>query len=105
MAGAGAGQADIDRLAPHRTFPGDRPSTTILHRRLDPYSVGRLIALFEHKVFVQGAVWDINSFDQWGVELGKDMAKTLVPVMQGSEPEGLDSSTAGMVARMRELAR
>jgi len=103
MAASGRPLAEIDRLAPHRTFPGDRPSTTILHRRLDPFALGRLIALFEHKVMVQGLIWDVNSYDQWGVELGKEMAQALVPVMQGAGTEGLDGSTAGLVARIREL--
>lgn len=71
----GMDEADIDRLTAHRTFPGDRPSTTIVYDRLDPYALGRLIALFEHKVFVQGAIWGVNSYDQWGVELGKDLGK------------------------------
>jgi glucose-6-phosphate isomerase len=102
MAASGKSQAEIDRLAPHRTFPGDRPSTTILNRRLDPYSLGRLLALYEHKVFVQGAIWDINSFDQWGVELGKVLAGALIdPLDGGPAPRGLDASTAGLIARIR----
>lgn len=104
MTAAGVDAPEIDRLAAHRTFPGDRPSTTILHRRLDPYALGRLIALFEHKVFVQGAVWDINSFDQFGVELGKELAGRLAPVLRdGADPAGLDASTQGLVARIRDL--
>ena len=104
MAAEGRDQGDIDRLAPHRTFPGDRPSTTILHRRLDPYSLGRLVALFEHKVFVQGAIWNVNSFDQWGVELGKVLAQALIPALTGSAaPSELDSSTAGLIARLEQL--
>jgi len=105
MAAAGTPADEIDRLAPHRTFPGDRPSTTILFRRLDPFSLGRLIALFEHKVFVQGAIWDVNSFDQWGVELGKVLAKRLIPMVEGSEQSAadLDGSTAGLIARIKEL--
>ena len=99
--------AEADRLAPHRTFPGDRPSTTILHRQLDPFALGRLIALYEHKVFTMGAIWDINSFDQFGVELGKALAQRLVPVMRGEDgaDAGLDQSTAGLVTRIRELDR
>ncbi len=103
MAAAGASAAEIDRLAPHRTFPGDRPSTTTLQRRLDPFSLGRLIALYEHRVFVEGAILGINSFDQWGVELGKVLAKALMPVVQGGSPAGLDPATAGLVARLRAL--
>ncbi|HUF55205.1 MAG TPA: glucose-6-phosphate isomerase [Thermohalobaculum sp.] len=101
----GTDGAQIDRLAPHRTFPGDRPSTTILHRRLDARALGRLIALYEHKVFVEGVLWDINSFDQWGVELGKTLAKRLIPVVEGeAPPEGLDASTAGLIRRFRGSA-
>lgn len=101
MAAAGKPPAEIDRLAPHRVFPGDRPSTTILYRCLDPYSLGRLIALFEHKVFVQGVLWDVNSYDQWGVELGKALAKNLIPAFEGGPlPAGLDASTASLLARL-----
>ncbi|MEM8989495.1 MAG: glucose-6-phosphate isomerase [Pseudomonadota bacterium] len=99
----GTDPMEIRRMAPHRTFPGDRPSTTILHRRLDPFALGRLVALFEHKVFVQGAIWDVNSYDQWGVELGKALAKRLLPVVEGAEPAGLDPATAGLVARIQAL--
>ena len=66
----------------HKVFPGNRPSNTLLYRKLDPETLGMLIALYEHKVFVEGAVWDINSFDQWGVELGKALATRLVPVVE-----------------------
>lgn len=99
MAAVGAPPGEIDRLAPHRAFPGDRPSTTILYRRLDPATLGRLMALFEHKAAVQGAIWNINPFDQWGVELGKSLARKLLPVVQeDGETGGLDSSTAGLIA-------
>jgi glucose-6-phosphate isomerase len=102
MAAAGNDKGEIDLLAPHRTFPGDRPSTTILHQRLDPFSLGRLIALFEHKVFVQGVIWNVNSFDQWGVELGKALANAVVAVLEGGDATpGLDSSTGGLIARIR----
>ena len=67
------------RLAPHKVFPGNRPTTSLLYRRLDPRTLGRLLALYEHKVFVMGAVWGINSFDQWGVELGKVLANRIRP--------------------------
>lgn len=104
MADAARPPEEIARLVPHRTFPGDRPSTTILFRELDPRSLGRLVALFEHKVFVQGAIWRVNSYDQWGVELGKDLALQLLPMMDGAKADGLDGSTAGLVARLRALA-
>jgi len=99
MAAAGASADQIDQLAAHRTFPGDRPSTTILYRQLDPACLGRLIAFFEHKVFVQGAVWNVNSFDQWGVELGKVVAQRLLPAVKGEAGgEAPDGSTAGLLS-------
>ena len=101
---AGSDPAEIDRLAPHRTFPGDRPSTTILHRQLDPFALGRLIALFEHKVFVQGVIWDIDSFDQWGVELGKVLATDLLPLLNGEAGPDVDASTAGLMSALREFS-
>lgn len=102
MRSKGMDEAEIDRLTAHRTFRGDRPSTTIVYDRLDPYALGRLIALFEHKVFVQGAIWGVNSYDQWGVELGKDLAVALIPMVRdGAEVEGVDGSTAGLLAEMR----
>lgn len=96
---AGQEPAEIDRLAPHRTFPGDRPSTTILHDAMTPYALGRLIALFEHKVFVQGVIWGVNSFDQWGVELGKQLASELLPIVKGEVgADAMDGSTQGLLA-------
>ncbi|GAB2872220.1 glucose-6-phosphate isomerase [Streptomyces mayteni] len=93
-----------EELVPHRTFPGDRPTTTILAPELTPSVLGQLVALYEHKVFVQGAVWDIDSFDQWGVELGKVLAKRVEPALtEGAEVPGLDASTARLVATYREL--
>ncbi|MGW4382331.1 glucose-6-phosphate isomerase [Kitasatospora sp. NPDC004531] len=91
-------------LVPHKTFRGNHPTTTILADELTPYVLGQLIALYEHKVFVQGAVWNIDSFDQWGVELGKVLAKKIEPVLlTGEGGEALDGSTAALVARYREL--
>jgi glucose-6-phosphate isomerase len=88
---------------PHKAFPGDRPSTTLLIERLTPSTLGALLALYEHKVFVQGVIWNLNSFDQWGVELGKVIAKSLQPALQGAPlPDGLDASTAALVARLRQ---
>ncbi|MBL0969252.1 MAG: glucose-6-phosphate isomerase [Brevundimonas sp.] len=98
---AGASDAEADRLAPHKTFPGDRPSTTILMDALSPEAVGALLALYEHKTFVEGVVWDINSFDQWGVELGKVLAKAILKDVEAGEPgEGLDPSTAELMKRL-----
>ncbi|MFJ8110511.1 glucose-6-phosphate isomerase [Streptomyces sp. NPDC096132] len=90
----------------HRTFRGDHPTTTILARELTPSVLGQLIALYEHKVFVQGAVWNIDSFDQWGVELGKVLAKRVEPALtEGAAVPGLDPSTAALVAAYRELRK
>jgi glucose-6-phosphate isomerase len=98
MAAAGRSPLDIEAVAPHRVFPGNRPSNTLLYRRLDPTTLGKIIALYEHKIFVQGVIWGINSFDQWGVELGKTLATELLPILQGKAPAtGKDSSTAGLV--------
>ncbi|MFG2601508.1 glucose-6-phosphate isomerase [Streptomyces sp. NPDC048462] len=92
-----------EELVPHKTFLGNHPTTTILADRLTPSVLGQLIALYEHKVFVQGAVWNIDSFDQWGVELGKVLAKKIEPVLTEGEGAGqLDSSTAALVAAYRE---
>jgi glucose-6-phosphate isomerase len=104
LAASGLDAPEVERLAPHRTFPGNRPSSTLIYRRLDPETLGMLVALYEHKVFVQAAIWDINPFDQWGVELGKALAGRLLPIVRdGAPPEGLDSSTRGLVERYREL--
>ena len=89
---------------PHRVFAGDRPSITILYKKLDPYALGRLIALYEHRVFVEAAIWGINAFDQWGVELGKELATKLEkPVTTGEGLETLDQSTAGLVRAIRDV--
>jgi glucose-6-phosphate isomerase len=94
-----------DWLVPHRTFPGNRPSNTMLLERLTPAALGKLVALYEHSVFTQGVVWDINSFDQWGVELGKVLAQRIVPELEGKdEPRlGHDSSTNTLIRRYRQL--
>ncbi|MBC9724705.1 glucose-6-phosphate isomerase [Streptomyces sp. TRM68367] len=93
-----------EELVPHKTFKGNHPTTTILARELTPSVLGQLVALYEHKVFVQGAVWNIDSFDQWGVELGKVLAKRVEPALtEGAEVEGLDASTKALVATYREL--
>jgi len=92
-------------LAPHRTFPGNRPSSTILAAKLTPHTLGTLIALYEHSVFVQGVIWDIDSFDQWGVELGKQLAKTTIAELtaSGEPPLAHDSSTNALIRRYRQL--
>jgi glucose-6-phosphate isomerase len=87
---------------PHRVFPGNRPSITLAYTKLTPRTLGRLIALYEHRVFVEAAIWDINAFDQWGVELGKELATHLLPVVEGSKTAaGLNGSTAGLIAYLR----
>ncbi|HZV66615.1 MAG TPA: glucose-6-phosphate isomerase [Telluria sp.] len=99
LAAQGLALAEIERLAPHKTFPGNRPSNTILMEYLTPYSLGALIALYEHKTFVQGVLWDVNSFDQWGVELGKVLAKKIEAELAGeAQPAQHDSSTNGLIA-------
>ncbi|WP_067970843.1 glucose-6-phosphate isomerase [Nocardiopsis trehalosi] len=93
-----------EEQVPHRTFAGDRPTTTVLAPELTPSVLGQLVALYEHKVFVQGAVWDIDSFDQWGVELGKALAKRVEPALtEGAAVPGLDPSTAELVRVYRGL--
>jgi len=100
----GMDAAEVEKLAPHRVFPGNRPSITILYRMLDPYALGRLIALYEHRVFVEAALFGINAFDQWGVELGKELATELLPVVEGTkDSSGRDASTAGLVSRVHSL--
>ncbi|HEV7258082.1 MAG TPA: glucose-6-phosphate isomerase [Bosea sp. (in: a-proteobacteria)] len=97
LAKQGVAPAAIAALAPHKVFPGNRPSLTIAYRKLDPFTFGRLIALYEHRVFVEAAIWGINAFDQWGVELGKELATALLPVIEGKTPaDAHDSSTAGL---------
>ncbi|WPP29195.1 glucose-6-phosphate isomerase [Streptomyces sp. CL7] len=93
-----------EELVPHKTFQGNHPTTTIVARALTPSVLGQLVALYEHKVFVQGAIWDIDSFDQWGVELGKVLAKRVEPALtEGADVPGLDPSTKALVAAYREL--
>ncbi|MFF0065081.1 glucose-6-phosphate isomerase [Streptomyces sp. NPDC005279] len=93
-----------EELVPHKTFPGNHPTTTILAEGLTPSVLGQLIALYEHKVFVQGAIWNIDSFDQWGVELGKVLARKIEPVLTaGKGGENLDSSTSTLVTKYRTL--
>jgi len=92
----------LEKLLPNKVFAGNRPSTTILYKRLTPATLGSLIALYEHKVFVQGVVWNINSFDQWGVELGKQLANVLLPEIRGDKPIGVhDASTVGLLQYCR----
>ncbi|CAG1015927.1 MAG: glucose-6-phosphate isomerase [Rhizobiaceae bacterium] len=105
MAKKGASAAEIAAIAPHRAFPGNRPSLTILYRRLDPATLGRLIALYEHRVFVEAQLFGINAFDQWGVELGKELATNLLPVVEGKADAAGDASTAGLVRHIHAQRR
>jgi glucose-6-phosphate isomerase len=103
LAEEGRDAAEIERLAAHKVFSGDRPTSTLLYRRLDPRTLGRLIALYEHKVFTQSVIWDINAFDQWGVELGKELANRLAPIVAdaAASTAALDASTGGLIAWRR----
>ncbi len=98
---------EIDALAAHKTFAGNRPSSTLLYKRLDPRTLGRLVALYEHRTFVQAAIWNINPFDQWGVELGKELCSRLAPIVadEMASTQDLDGSTAGLIAWRRQIAR
>ena len=94
-----------EKLAPFKVFEGNNPSNSIMFKKLSPYVLGNLIAMYEHKIFVQGAIWNIFSFDQWGVELGKQLAKQILPELSGeSEVEGHDSSTNGLVGYFKKNA-
>ena len=105
MAKAGAKPEAIAAVKAHRQFDGNRPTSTFLYRRLDPRMLGRLIALYEHRVFTMAAIWNTNPFDQWGVELGKELANKLAPIVSdgGASLDGLDGSTAGLVEHRRSL--
>ncbi len=98
-------EGTAETLVPHRTFPGNRPSNTLLIERLTPAVLGKLVALYEHSVFVQGAIWDVNPFDQWGVELGKVLAGRIAPELESAETPKLahDSSTNRLIERYREM--
>ena len=102
LAASGMGKREIKALLPHKVFPGNRPSNTLLYRKLTPRTLGRLIALYEHKVFVQGAIWNINSYDQWGVELGKQLARAILPELTGGKATSKhDASTDALISRLQ----
>ncbi len=105
LAKGGMERDAIEKLAPHKVFSGNRPSSTFMYKKLDPRMLGRLIALYEHKIFTQAAIWDTNPFDQWGVELGKELASKLAPIVADASASttDLDASTAGLVAHRRAL--
>ncbi len=98
----GYSESDAERIAPHKVFAGNRPSTTLVYPKLTPYVLGQIIALYEHRVFVEGVILGLNSFDQWGVELGKELADGLIPAVSGGAiPEGASGSTASLLAHIR----
>lgn len=96
-------EAEKHTLASHKTMPGNRPSNTLLFDQLDAHTLGALVALYEHKVFVQGAVWDVNSFDQWGVELGKELGNKVLESINGQSDSAFDSSTDALIKRFKSL--
>ena len=103
MEAAGMTKSEIKELLPHKVFAGNRPTNTLLYRELTPRTLGRLIALYEHKVFVQGVIWNINSYDQWGVELGKQLAKVILPeIKSDAAAKGHDASTNGLIDYCRK---
>jgi glucose-6-phosphate isomerase len=96
----------LDALLPHKVFPGNRPTSSLLYQKLDPRTLGRLIALYEHKIFVQGVIWSVNSFDQWGVELGKKLAGAIIPELEApGEIATHDSSTRGLINEYKRRRR
>ncbi|MGB1026117.1 MAG: glucose-6-phosphate isomerase, partial [Rhodospirillaceae bacterium] len=112
MIAAGKTAKEADALAPHRAFPGNRPSTTLLYEKLDPETLGKIVALYEHRVFVEGCLWGLNSYDQWGVELGKERAMDLLPLVGMTDgPDldavlaGKDGSTGGLISEVRTLRK
>lgn len=106
LAAEGLNKTQIRKLAPHKVFSGNRPTNSLLYRKLTPRTLGRLIALYEHKIFVQGAIWDINSFDQWGVELGKQLARAILPELADAAPvHSHDGSTNGLINHYKQLQK
>ena len=102
LTAAGLLSEQIEALAPHRVFNGNRPSTTILLEQVTPFSLGQLVAAYEHKIFVQGVLWNVFSFDQWGVELGKVLAKKILPTLSSSDVlDAFDTSTRALISRFR----
>jgi glucose-6-phosphate isomerase len=104
MSAKGFEGAELERQAAHRVFEGNKPSTTLIYPKLTPFVLGQLIALYEHRVFVEGVILGINSYDQWGVELGKELAVSLTPVVEGDQSaDNKDSSTRGLVEYVHSL--
>ncbi|MGD8466622.1 MAG: glucose-6-phosphate isomerase, partial [Anaerolineae bacterium] len=106
LAGQGLSGEELERLVPAKTFAGNKPSNSFLFRKLTPKTLGALIALYEHKIFTQGVIWDINSFDQMGVELGKQLARTILPELDGEEAvQSHDASTNGLINYYKEIRK
>lgn len=106
MKAAGKSAEQIQEIAPHRVFEGNRPTNSILVKEITPYTLGALIAMYEHKIFVQGVVWDIFSFDQWGVELGKVLASGILPELHGDEEiTAHDGSTNGLINAYKKMRK
>jgi glucose-6-phosphate isomerase len=102
----GKGDAEIEKLYPHKLFEGNKPTNSILFKKLTPKVLGSLIAMYEHKIFVQGVIWNIFSFDQWGVELGKQLAKKILPELGDNQPvDSHDSSTNGLINVFKEMRK
>ena len=103
---AGKSDSEIEKLTPHKVFEGNKPTNTILFKKLTPRVLGSLIAMYEHKIFVQGIIWNIFSFDQWGVELGKQLANNILPELKDDKPiTSHDSSTNGLINAFKEMRR
>ena len=104
LAAAGLDPEKVEALVPFKTFEGNRPTNSILIKKITPRSLGSLIAIYEHKIFAQGIIWNINSFDQWGVELGKQLANKILPELADDSPvESHDSSTNGLINTFKEM--
>ncbi|GFQ88454.1 glucose-6-phosphate isomerase [Trichonephila clavata] len=99
-------EEDIKKILPHKVFLGNRPTNSILVDKLTPFNLGALIAMYEHKIFTQGIIWGINSFDQWGVELGKQLAKVIQPELKGKDDiVSHDSSTNGLINFIKKYSK
>jgi glucose-6-phosphate isomerase len=100
---AGKSHSEIERIAPHKEFTGNRPTNSIMVDQINPFTLGALIAMYEHKIFTQGVIWDINSYDQWGVELGKELAKAIEPELKNnSKISSHDASTNSLINHIKD---
>ena len=102
---SGKSKEEVNFLKKYKSFPGNNPSNTFVVKKVDPYTFGMLVAMYEHKVFVQGIIWNIDSFDQMGVELGKQMALSILPELQGSAYGIHDGSTSGLISLIKKIRR